>query len=113
MSGNGTERLLAAFGELRSEAAAQSDRLRAEMAAHSDALRAELNTKSDRLPADVLAQSERLLNEMAALRDGMTVVMARLDRVDATAHGAVTGPRALHRSFARTASRVTELESKG
>jgi uncharacterized protein (DUF3084 family) len=63
-----------------------------------------------RLRTDLSAQMERVLNEQAALRDDMTVVMARLDRVDTTSHGAVTELRALHRQFTRLAARVTALE---
>ncbi len=66
-----------------------------------------------RLRTDLTAQMERVLNEQGALRDDMTVVMARLDRVDATNHGAVTELRALHRQFTRLAARVTAIEDRG
>jgi len=49
-------------------------------------------------------QLERLLNEQGAMRDDMSVVMARLDRIDATTRSAVDEVRALHRQIARLAS---------
>ena len=82
--------------------------LRADMRADVAGLRAEFTA----LRTNLLAQSERVLNEVSALRDDMTVVMARLDRMDATVHGCVTEVRALHRQISRIAARVTELEQR-
>ena len=41
-------------------------------------------------------QLERLINDVAGLKDDMTVVMARLDRLDATTDRLVTAMRAMH-----------------
>ena len=41
-------------------------------------------------------QIERLINDVAGLKDDVTVVLARLDRVDATTHNLVTEVRAMH-----------------
>jgi hypothetical protein len=55
-------------------------------------------------------QLERLVNDMAGLKDDMVVVMARLDRLDATTHSLVTEVRAMHGRHDRVARRVERLE---
>jgi serine/threonine protein phosphatase PrpC len=60
--------------------------------------------------AFVARQLERLINDMAGLKDDMTVVMARLDRIDATSHSLVTEVRAMHSRHDRLARRVERLE---
>jgi hypothetical protein len=45
---------------------------------------------------EVLArQMERVINDVAGLKDDVTVVLARLDRIDATTHSLVTQVRAM------------------
>jgi hypothetical protein len=55
-------------------------------------------------------QLEKLVNDMAGLKDHMIVVMARLDRLDATTHSLVTEVRAIHSRHDRVAKRVERLE---
>ncbi len=66
----------------------------------------------DSMRVELLAQSERVLNEMSQLRDDMTVVMARVDRVDATAQSVVVEVRAQHRQWQRMNARLTAVEEK-
>ena len=58
----------------------------------------------------ITRQLERLVNDMAGLKDDMTVVMARLDRLDATIHSLVTEVRAMRSRHDRVARRVERLE---
>lgn len=44
----------------------------------------------------VARQLERVITDMASLKDDMMVVMARLDRIDATAQSLVVEVRAMH-----------------
>lgn len=60
--------------------------------------------------AFIARQLERLVNDVAGLKDDMTVVMARLDRLDATTHSLVTEVRAMHSRHGRVAKRVERLE---
>jgi hypothetical protein len=60
--------------------------------------------------AFIARQLERLVNDMAGLKDDMIVVMARLDRLDATTHSLVTEVRAMHSRHERVAKRVERLE---
>jgi hypothetical protein len=60
--------------------------------------------------AFIARQLERLVNDMAGLTDDMVVVMARLDRLDATTHSLVTEVRAMHSRHDRVARRVERLE---
>jgi hypothetical protein len=60
--------------------------------------------------AFIALQLERLVNDMAGLKDDMVVVMARLDRLDATTHSLVTEVRAMHSRHDRVARRVERLE---
>jgi hypothetical protein len=60
--------------------------------------------------AFIARQLERLVNDMAGLKDDMVVVMARLDRLDATTHSLVTEMRAMHSRHDRVARRVERLE---
>lgn len=71
--------------------------------------------------AFIARQLERLVNDMAGLKDDMTVVMARLDRIDTstrvavdrmeiTTRGALDEPRAMHSRHDRVAKRVERLE---
>jgi hypothetical protein len=53
---------------------------------------------------------ERLINDVTGLKDDMIVVMARLDRIDATTHSLVTEVRAVHSPHDRLARRVDRLE---
>ena len=55
--------------------------------------------------AFIARQLERLVNDVAGLKDDMTVVMARLDRIDATTHSLVTEVRAMHSRHDRLAKR--------
>jgi hypothetical protein len=41
-------------------------------------------------------QIERVINDVAGLKDDVTVVLARLDRVDATTRSLMTEVRAMH-----------------
>jgi hypothetical protein len=59
--------------------------------------------------AFIARQLERLVNDVAGLKDDMTVVMARLDRLDTTTHSLVTEVRAMHSRHDR-AKRVERLE---
>jgi hypothetical protein len=59
--------------------------------------------------AFIARQLERLVNDVAGLKDDMTVVVARLDRLDATTHSLVTEVRANSRHD-RVAKRVERLE---
>ena len=90
-------RILTAIAESEAKLGARSDRLEA---------------AQNRLRTDLITPTERVLNDQAALRDDMNVVMARLDRLDATVQTGVAEMRALHRQFGRRASRVTALESR-
>ena len=53
---------------------------------------------------------ERLVNDMAGLQDDTTVVLARLDRFDATTHSLVTEVRAMHSRHDQVARPVERLE---
>ena len=119
MSDDPTGLILSAIAGLRTDMQADMVALRADMEAGMAGLRADMRADVAGLRAEFtalrtnpLAQSERVLNEVSALRDDMTVVMARLDRMDATVHGCVTEVRALHRQISRIAARVTELEQR-
>ena len=59
--------------------------------------------------AFIARQLERLVNDVAGLKDDMTVVIARLDRLDATTHSLVTEVRAMHSRHERVAKRVERL----
>ena len=61
-------------------------------------------------PAFIARQLEGVVNDVAGLKDDMTVVMARLDRIDATTHSLVTEVRAMHSRHDRVAKRVERLE---
>jgi hypothetical protein len=41
-------------------------------------------------------QIERVINDVGGLKDDVMVVLARLDRIDATTHSLVTEVRAMH-----------------
>ena len=60
--------------------------------------------------AFIAPQLERLVNDVAGLEGDMTVVMARLDRLDATTHSLVTEVRAMRSRHDRVARRVKRLE---
>ena len=80
------------------------------------------STRLRRSAAQRLArQLERLVNDVAGLKDDMTVVMARLDRIDAstraavdrmdiTTRGVLDELRAMHRRHDRLGKRVERLE---
>jgi hypothetical protein len=61
-------------------------------------------------PALIARQLQRLVNDMAGLKDDMTGVMSRLDRLDATTHSLVTEVRAMHSRHDRVVRRVERLE---
>jgi hypothetical protein len=60
--------------------------------------------------AFIARRLERLVDDAAGLKDDMTVVIARLDRLDATTHSLVTEVRAMHSRHDRVAKRVERLE---
>lgn len=62
--------------------------------------------------AFISRQLTRLANDMAGLKDDMTVVMARLDRIDATVQSLVIEVRAMHSRHDRLARRVDLLEEQ-
>jgi ABC-type transporter Mla MlaB component len=56
-------------------------------------------------------QMERLLNDMATMKDDVTVLTAMVARIDSS-HGALlTELRALHSKVSRIETRLTKLES--
>jgi ubiquinone biosynthesis protein UbiJ len=72
--------------------------------------------------AFIARQLERLVNDVGALKDDMTVVMARLERIDdgtraavdrmeITSRGVLDELRAMHRRHDRLAKRVDRLEN--
>lgn len=69
-----------------------------------------LEAEQTRLRTDLLKQGERVLNEVASLRDDMTVTMARMDRLDNTVGLAVVELRAMHGAFSKLSQRVRTLE---
>lgn len=69
-----------------------------------------LRDEQTRLRTDVLKQGERVLNEVASLRDDMTVTMARMDRLDNTVGLAVVELRAMHSAFSKLSQRERVLE---
>ena len=58
----------------------------------------------------VLSEMTGFRNEMAGFRDDMTVVMARLDRIDVTTQSMVTEVRAMHSRHDRLARRMDRIE---
>jgi hypothetical protein len=57
-------------------------------------------------------QIERVINDVAGLKDDVTVVLARLDRIDATTHSSVTEVRAMHSRHERLVRRVERIEER-
>jgi hypothetical protein len=57
-------------------------------------------------------QIERVINDVAGLKDDMMVVLARLDRIDATTHSLVTEVRAMHSRHDRLSRRVDRVEER-
>ena len=57
-------------------------------------------------------QIERVINDVAGLKDDMMVVLARLDRIDATTHSLVTEVRAMHSRHDRLGRRVDRVEER-
>ncbi len=55
-------------------------------------------------------QFERVINDLATLEDDAMVMMARLDRIDATAQSLVVEVRAMHSRHQRLARRVERIE---
>ncbi len=53
-------------------------------------------------------QFERVISDLATLKDDAMVVMARLDRIDATVQSLVVEVRAMHSRHERLARRVEE-----
>ena len=62
--------------------------------------------------AFIARQLERLVNDVAGLKDDMTVVMARLDRLDATTHSLVTEVCAMHGRHDRVAKRIERWRTR-
>lgn len=108
MSDDPTGLILCAIADLRSNVETARVGLGSDMEARMAGLRTEFTA----LRTNPTARSERMLNEVSAFRDDMAVVMARLDRMDATVHGCVTEVRALHRRISRIAARGTDLERR-
>lgn len=63
-------------------------------------------------PEFLARQLDRVLQDIAALKDDATVVMARLDRIDATAQSLVVEVRAMHSHHERLAKRVDRLQEE-
>jgi DNA anti-recombination protein RmuC len=57
-------------------------------------------------------QIERVINDVAGLKDDMMVVLARLDRIDATTHSLVTEVRAMHSRHDRLGRRLDRVEER-
>jgi hypothetical protein len=57
-------------------------------------------------------QLERVITDLATLRDDVMVVMARIDRIDATAQSLVVEVRAMHSRHERPSRRVERLEER-
>jgi hypothetical protein len=55
-------------------------------------------------------QIERVIGDLATLKDDAMVVMARLDRIDATVQSLVVEVRAMHSRHERLARRVERVE---
>jgi hypothetical protein len=60
----------------------------------------------------VARQVERVITDIAALKDDMMVVLARLDRIDATAQSVVVEVRAMHSRHERLTRRVERFEER-
>ena len=60
----------------------------------------------------IARQLERVLEGQAQLRDDIFVVMARVDRMDATLQGMVTELRAMHGRGDRLTRRIERLEAR-
>jgi hypothetical protein len=61
-------------------------------------------------PAFIAWRLAQLVNDMAGLKDDMMMVMARLNRLDATTHSLVTEVRAMHSGHDRVVRRVEHLK---
>jgi hypothetical protein len=57
-------------------------------------------------------QIERVITDLATLKDDAMVVMARLDRIDATVQSLVVEVRAMHSRHERLARRVERVEER-
>jgi hypothetical protein len=57
-------------------------------------------------------QFERVISDLATLKDDAMVVLARLDRIDATVQSRVVEVRAMHSRHERLARRVERLEEQ-
>ena len=57
-------------------------------------------------------QFERVISDLATLKDDAMLVMARLDRIDATVQSLVVEVRAMHSRHERVARRVERLEER-
>jgi len=57
-------------------------------------------------------QMERVINDVAGLKDDVMVVLARLDRIDATTHSLVTEVRVMHSRHDRLSRRVDRVEER-
>jgi hypothetical protein len=60
----------------------------------------------------IARQFERVITDLATLKDDAMVVMARLDRIDATVQSLVVEVRAMHSRHERLARRVERLEEQ-
>jgi DNA anti-recombination protein RmuC len=70
----------------------------------------QVEREQTRLRVDLMGQAERILNEQSAIRGDMRIVIARVDRLDATVQLSMPELRALHDSFNRMSDRVRKLE---
>jgi ubiquinone biosynthesis protein UbiJ len=57
-------------------------------------------------------QIEWVINEVAGLKDDVSVVLARLDRVNTTTHSLVVEVRAMHSRHERLSRRVDRIEER-
>jgi chromosome segregation ATPase len=87
------------------------DKIEADVA-RLQAGQARIENEQANMRRDLGLQIERMLNRQNELADDMTVVMARLTRVDTSTRAAVDEVRAMHSLNTRLTQRVTALEQK-
>jgi hypothetical protein len=73
---------------------------------------ARVDVEQGAMRRDIGLQIERVLNKQAEFSDDLSVVMARLTRVDHTTRAAVDEVRAMHSQHTRLAARVGAIEKK-
>jgi hypothetical protein len=77
-----------------------------------EAGQARIEAEQGAMRRDIGLQIERVLNKQAEFSDDLSVVMARLTRVDHTTRAAVDEVRAMHSQHTRLAARVTAIEKR-